>query len=255
MVRELIKRFVRPILYDHVVSTPMFARYMGWRRAKLKRTYISLRGNVVASGPFAGMRLHPDYSELPKFLGTCEAPLHPAIRTLIARSYDVVLNIGCAEGYYTIGFARVMPAVRVEAFDIDTIQRTRCRINVDLNGVADRVCIASRFHGEMFDSFDSQRILVICDIEGDEVDLLRPDKWHGLRTIDLLVELHEEKAQDIVGLFQTRFHATHDMTHIPRQLITDLRPIEELFNFEMDQLAAIYENRFGPTSWLLLLRR
>lgn len=113
------KGMITPFLYHVVVSTPMFSRYMGWRRSRLKHTYIATHGNIVASGPFAGMRLHPEYSELPKFLGTYEANLHPAIRRLTARRYDVILNIGCAEGYYAIGFARAVPGAQVQAFDTD----------------------------------------------------------------------------------------------------------------------------------------
>jgi hypothetical protein len=75
------RRMIRSVLYQVVVSTPMFSRYMGWRRSRLKLAYVASRGNVVAFGPFADMRLQVEYSELPKFLGTYEASLH-------ARRYD-----------------------------------------------------------------------------------------------------------------------------------------------------------------------
>lgn len=96
-------------------------------------------------------------------------------------------------------------------------------------------------------------MLVICDIEGGEVELLRPDRWRGLESVDLLIELHEDRVDDILGLFRQRFRTSHCLTHVQRQLISELAPIEKLFTNEMDQLTAVYENRFGPTSWLLLL--
>jgi hypothetical protein len=251
---DVIKTILRPWLHL-LVSTPLFSRYMGWRRSRLKLAYISSHGNVVASGPFAGMRLHPEYSELPKFLGAYEATLYPAIQQLTVRPYDIVLNIGCAEGYYAVGFARAMPNTRVLAFDTDSIQRARCRANIQLNSVSDRVSVDSHFDGKLFNKFVGQEVLVICDIEGGEIELIRPERWHGLEEMDFLIELHEDRMEDIVKLFRERFRTTHELTHMARQLTVDLAPIEKLFTYEMDQLTAIYENRFSPTSWLLLLRR
>jgi hypothetical protein len=193
--------------------------------------------------------------DLPKFLGTYEAALYPAIRRLTARPYDIILNIGCAEGYYTVGFARVIPNTRVLAFDNDSIQRARCRANIQLNSVSDRVSVDSHFDGKLFNKFAGQEVLVICDIEGGEIELIRPDRWHDLEEMDFLIELNEDRIDDIVSLFRERFQTTHELTHIARQLTADLAPIEKLFTYEMDQLTAIYENRFSPTSWLLLLRR
>jgi hypothetical protein len=201
------------------------------------------------------MRLTAEYSELPKFLGCYEAALHSYIERFCVQPYTVVLNIGCAEGYYSVGFARTMPNAQILAFDTDPEQQVRCRANADLNGVGNRITVAGAFNGEMFNNFAGQRGLVICDIEGGEVDLLQPGAWGGLRAMDLIVELHEGRVEDLVGLFAGRFSETHDIVHVPRQLIQNLAPIEKLFDDEMDQLAAIFENRFGRQSWLVLTCR
>ena len=252
---DTIKNVLRPALHRWIVSDAMFSRYMGWRRSKLKLIHIGRFGNVVVAGPFAGLRLRVEYSELPKFLGTYEFMLSPFILQLTRRRYDVILNIGCAEGYYAAGFARLMPSVKVEAFDTDSVQRLRCRANIELNALSDRITLFDRFEGERFNSFSEQRTLVVCDIEGGEIELIRPDRWRGLASMDLLIELHEDHIPDILGLFKERFHHTHELIHVRRRLIDDFAQIEKLFPNEMDQLAAIYENRFGPQTWLILLRR
>ena len=256
MVAETIKRALRPVLHRLVVNDRLFDKYMGWRRSRLKSRYVSWFGNTVASGPFSGTRLRPEWSELPKFLGTYKSPLHPYLHKIITdTAYDQVLNIGCAEGYYAVGIATAIPRSLVKAFDIDLVQRQRCKDNAILNGLADRVKIERAFNGELFNSFTQERVLVICDIEGHEAALLDPARYEGLKRLDMIVELHEHSRPDIVDLFSERFSISHEITYVPRQLLADLAPIEKLFDTEMDQLAAIYENRVGRTSWMVLFSR
>jgi hypothetical protein len=252
-IGELSKKFVRPLLYKFVVSSRMFYKYMGWRRSKLKLSYVKKFGDTVRFGPLAGTRLRVEWSELPKFLGTYEAQLHPYLYQVISHPYDLILNIGCAEGYYAVGLARAIPHSDVRAYDTDPVQRARCKDNVILNDLLSRISIGDEFEGQMFGDFPEKRVLVVCDVEGHEVSLLDPRKHFGLETIDLIVELHEDACTTIRDLFQERFANTHRIVHVARQLFGDLGQIESLFDSEMDQLAAIYENRFGRTSWLVLM--
>ena len=70
----------------------------------------------ILSGPFKGMR-YGDFSYnsalIPKLLGTYEADLHGWVGEAVAAGYDAVINIGCAEGYYAVGFAYADPRVEV----------------------------------------------------------------------------------------------------------------------------------------------
>ncbi len=70
-------------------------------------------GEEVIDSPFAGMKYPSNFSSGPsraalaqKLLGCYEKELHAAIFMLMKEKYDVFLNIGCAEGYYTVGLAR-----------------------------------------------------------------------------------------------------------------------------------------------------
>src|SRR6516164_10354166 len=62
---------------------------------------------VVRSGPFEGLK-YIKYSSgspfLPKLLGNYEAVIGDWISDAIGKQYDVIIDLGCAEGYYVVGF-------------------------------------------------------------------------------------------------------------------------------------------------------
>src|ERR1700749_2885028 len=69
--------------------------------------YIERNGVTVKHGPFTGM-VYPTKATrnrhvIPKLLGTYEQELHGTIETIKGRKYDVVIDIGGAEGYYAVG--------------------------------------------------------------------------------------------------------------------------------------------------------
>src|SRR5947209_10340484 len=78
--------------------------------SELTRKFIRLCGLAVQDGPFKEMKLAEstswgDGDTLPKLLGCYEAELHPAVNEALGKDYAAVINVGCAEGYYAIGFA------------------------------------------------------------------------------------------------------------------------------------------------------
>src|SRR5215472_7140657 len=142
-----------------------------YRATLLQNTVVQQCGTTVQGGPFAGMRFVAQSTEgchVPKLLGCYEAELHPHILAAARRGYDAVINIGSAEGYYAVGLALLMPDARVYAYDTNAASHAVCRSVAEANGVAERVVVGSTFHGEDFATFASQRMLVMCDIEGAE---------------------------------------------------------------------------------------
>src|SRR6266852_7856164 len=73
----------------------------------------------VVAGPFKGMNIPlSDVSKrlLPSYvLGSTELELKGLIERLIARRYSTIINVGEADGYYAVGFARRSPQSRVIA--------------------------------------------------------------------------------------------------------------------------------------------
>lgn len=237
------------------VQAPSLEQLSFHRAAVLAEHFRQKHGLTVLNGPMRGMEFVPQASEgcyLPKLMGVYEQPLHPHIEAAIARGYGKILNIGCAEGYYAVGFARRMPTVQVEAFDIAPHCMQACGELVRRNAMADRVAVRGAFTS--FEAYRGQRPLVFCDIEGAELELLDPEQSPALREMDVIVEAHECYRPGIAQAIATRFTASHDIT-----LVTDdgLRTFERRppwFNGlrHLDQLLCTWEWRGGPTPWLVM---
>ena len=66
---------------------------------------------------------------------------------MIGQTFDALLNIGCADGYYAVGLAMRMPGVPVFAHDLNPKAQTGCREVAALNGVAERGQVGGLFEG------------------------------------------------------------------------------------------------------------
>src|SRR4029078_7934585 len=79
-------------------------------------------GNKVLTGPFKGMiipELTPweEGNSGTKLLGCYEHELHSAVEEAIARKPEIIINIGCGDGYYAIVMARRCPDNLIIACD------------------------------------------------------------------------------------------------------------------------------------------
>lgn len=174
----------------------------------------AFRGNLtVRHGPFAGMRYLAESTGsqiLPKILGSYEEPIHSWIEEIISsKTYDLVIDVGCAEGYYAVGLAWRMKNARVQAFDINPQAIERTRQLAALNDVADRVSLGSECNFETFQRFGGVSTLVFCDIEGAEDVLLDPIKAPRLRDCGILIEAHDVFVEGLSDRLLTRFAKSH----------------------------------------------
>jgi hypothetical protein len=218
-------------------------------------------GGMVSSGPFEGMR-YVDYATggayAPKLLGTYEMELHPWVRQLLEVPYEMMVNVGCAEGYYAVGFA--LSAARrdmgILAFDIDPAARESIRELAERNGVRDRVEVRGACDWRQIQAWPRKRTLLLCDIEGMERELLDPAAAPALRELDLLVEIHDPPGErSIEDLLIQRFGGSHraGVAEHRRRRAKDF-PLPWLLWREPWQLAAMDEERRLGTRWLLLRR-
>lgn len=170
----------------------------------------------VIDGPFAGMRLPEaaswaDGDLVPKLLGAYEAELHAPIEAAIARAPDLVVNVGCAEGYYAVGLARRLPEARVHAFDISAPAREVCALAARLNGVARRLtvegeCTAARL-AEL--AAGAARPLAVLDCEGAETTLIAAESLPALGRCTLIVECHDFLDPGITDTLRARLAPSH----------------------------------------------
>jgi hypothetical protein len=174
------------------------------------------RPSEVVAGPFRGMRYPDPAAYLAKLLGTYENELHATIARLPALRPDVIVNIGSAEGYYSVGLARLLPEARMIAYDISALARYRTAQLAAMNGVAQRVETRGYCTVEELQRVcgAAQRPLVLCDCEGCEWDLLDPAAAPNLRRAMLLVETHEMCRAGVHAEIRRRFADSHEQTEI-----------------------------------------
>jgi len=226
-----------------------------WRTHVLSRTYQAHHGSRIMGGLFAGMEFVSEAAEgplIPKLLGVYENELHPHLAAFMTDGVDTVIDVGCAEGYYAVGLARAMPGAKVHAYDIDENARRVCAELAIRNGVGERVIVGGEFMPDGFEAFAHQRVLVIVDTEGAEVDILQPALSPALAGMNIIVETHDLYRAGALATMVERFSPTHDITRVDQQPKRfDLPPwLVELPH--LDQLLAVWEWRAQPTPWLVM---
>ena len=211
----------------------------------------------MLQGPFKGMGFINESAEgchIAKILGCYEQPLQPFIEKAIDKNYKVILNIGCAEGYYAVGMAHAMKETMVHAYDISVKAQTVCAELAQQNGVLNRLKIGGHFGSEDFDLYKDTKTLVMCDIEGAERELLNPALAPALKGMDLIVESHECLLPGITQTLIERFQDSHQISLIQDNGQRQLQDAPQWFNnlAHLDQLLATWEWRSGPTPWLVM---
>ena len=150
--------------------------------------------------------------------------------------------------------ARRMPNTQVLAFDPNPKAQEVCTTLAQKNSVSDRIKIGALFRPEDFASYANQKVLVLCDIEGAERELLNPEVAPALKGMDLIVESHECLISGITQTSIDRFKDTHHITLIQDNGQRQLQDAPQWFNnlAHLDQLLATWEWRSGATPWLVM---
>jgi hypothetical protein len=218
---------------------------------------------VVYTGPFAGMQLHDlqtwggGQDVGPQLLGIYEQELHATLLGFVARRPTTVVNVGCAEGYYAVGLARMLPDSRVYAFDIDPRAQDVCRANAILNGVAHRVevegaCSSARL-GEI--AARDADILAVVDCEGHEKLLMTDENTiAALMHANVVIETHGFIDRDILPALTRAFTSSHRLSVIyPGARNPHAFPFLDQYS-DADKWLLVCENRPERQSWLICER-
>lgn len=212
----------------------------------------------VRKGPFTGMKLVGwacGSVWIPKILGCYEMELEFAIEEIVQAGPDVIVDVGCAEGYFAVGFAMRAAAARVIAADTNPIARVMVRKMAQLNGVLDRIVTTGWITCQKLEHLISAaaRPVVWCDIEGGEWDLLDPKIVPSLRKAWILVEDHEHATGIPLSGLVDRFSPTHNHRLIAQSTrrAVEWMPGELMSSLtEKDMKLAISELRPPDQKWL-----
>ena len=254
-VRSRFGRNLKRIPFVHGI-------YMQWRRHHSQKALEAVANRYdreVQAGPFAGMRFIEldsafiDEAVTPKILGCYEEELHFALETLIQRgNYHLLVNIGCAEGYYAVGLARRLPDIHGYAFDALAECCRTCEELAKVNAVSDQLTIEGKVDVDQLEQIITQRALILIDCEGCEIDLLQPEHIPALTYSDILVEVHDNENPMISETLIQRFSATHQIETIyPTARQTQIYPNIQFLK-PIERVYALWEHREQGNFWLIM---
>ncbi|MBL0309765.1 MAG: hypothetical protein IPP77_08860 [Bacteroidetes bacterium] len=150
---------------------------------------------IIESGLFQNIRIE-SVADLQagiaqKLFGVYEIEIKEDLERFLKNKYDYVLNIGAAEGLYSIVFSKAFPSTPVysyeESYHTRKLFRKLCAINN-----AENVEVLGRFDVEELDKLNSSfKGLVICDCEGFENVIFSQANIQKFLKSDILIETHD----------------------------------------------------------------
>lgn len=194
-----------------------------------------------------------DGDRLPKLLGCYEAELHPFIEGIAATAPGLIINIGAAEGFYAIGMARLVPGAFVHAFDSDAKSQEICRQAATMNAVSNRVSVTGRCTPDLLQAIvpRGRTPLIICDCEGQERELIDPQRVPALRAATMVVECHDFMDASITQTLVDRLGATHTLEGV-REGARDPNASPFLQGLDsLDRWLAVCEYRPTMMHWIV----
>jgi hypothetical protein len=265
-IKNILEKYAPHLRYaiTSYKSRHTFGKHYENFQNQIRKKIFSQDVPVVLSGPFAGM-LYIDEIVwgpiTPKWLGAYESELHPIINEIISQAkYGTIINIGAAEGYYAVGLAKYLPHGTVFTFDLDFRARAQQRRLAKLNNVKNLMVGFRCNLIELQNRIKAGSCLIICDIEGVEVELLDPSKVSGLRNADIIVEVHPAQGMSMSAVrdfLKKRFHDSHDIETIDScsREIAGFRKLVPLKVTDEELLMALDEGRCEQQYWLWMRHR
>ena len=221
----------------------------------MKQRFSSL---TVKNGLFKGMK-YPDFrahgsSLYPKLLGSYESELNSTIEAFLKKEYTTIVDVGCAEGFYTVGMAMRAPLSKVFAYDINDEAISACRRMADLNGVSEQITFGKFCDSRELANFDFRgRGLVISDCEGYEIDLFTPEAVTNLKNCDIIIELHDLYNERISPEIEDVFSRSHLIKKIySESTFKKLRDFSEAKTMTEAEINAFMLERNGIMAWAVM---
>jgi hypothetical protein len=215
---------------------------------------------TVMHGPFKGVK-YPEMSSFgsslfAKLIGSYEREIHSAVEEFCNVRYTEIVNIGCGEGYYSVGLAKKIPTARIFAYDIDPEARELSRRMAEYNEVADRIEIRSEITPEELHAFAfTEKGLIFCDCEGYERTLFNQSNISNLASCDLIIETHDFIDIEISSYLKELFKMTHSISFV--RSIDDIDKVKdyhypELSSYSLkEKKILLHEGRPAIMEWMI----
>ncbi len=262
LVNDISYKILSPIIWlsDRLkASRDNYAQSASGEKLRREANLI-FSDKIVRHGPFKGMIFSTEpsaaSSTYAKLLGSYESEIHPFINIVLARQHQLVVNIGCDDGYYALGMARRKPGVKVIAYDNNKNAVAKAFSLAKQNNLERQVSFAGTFRTADIDELDeSINTLFIVDCEGAEREIFTQQNAVKLKHADLLIELHINLHPDLEDYFSNMFSHTH---HV--QMVNSLDDHLKARHFDYPEIAGrsyelkkyITQERAVFMQWMLL---
>ena len=134
--KKLVKRDFKWILFEIISRVSLnklelrMDKVVEKKRITLSNKVSKIFNNTVQEGPFKGMKFLREPTEgcnAAKLLGTYEQPLHTYLDKIISNNYNLIINVGSAEGYYSVGLAMRCKLAKILSFDTNDDAKKACK--------------------------------------------------------------------------------------------------------------------------------
>jgi hypothetical protein len=256
-LKKLAKTFLAQVP-DQVIRTLVLALTFEVKR-RVTLNFTKEFGHAVVDGPFRGTLMlastHGGSSQevFGQSIGTYETPVTQA---LTSRKWLTFLDIGAESGFYVAGMLKNGWAKRSYAFESNEASQIEMSKRLDLNGVsaeilghADFNSISGLLESEKLNDPDT---VVLCDIEGGELELFSESLLDKMNRCTIIIELHDPQKRSTDDFIQ-RFRKTHKVEVANRDNwyapFLSHPSLEKLSDHQ--KMLLISEGREFPQSWLI----
>ena len=247
----MLRNFIKKIIPSKVLPL-----------AYLTHRTIKKANGEVQSGPFRGLKyIEKAYcsSICPKLTGTYEKEIQNTIYQLLGKKFDAFIDIGSAEGYYSIGFARYGNCEQVYSYECSEEARKLQQELAEKNDVKSKLRLLGSCNCDDLRSVlqKNSSSFILCDVEGFEYALLDIEKIPELASATMIIECHHHVWDEMEPALIDRFSKTHSYQSFKANI--NANPKDYPFgNFYYYILPRKYKNfpildqRAPETTWLYL---
>lgn len=183
---------------------------------KLLQDVRSKTNDDIYYGPFSTLKIpesHFPHLSIGEILGTYEYAIQPYIYKVISKQPQSVMIVGANMGYYCAGLSYTINPDILIAYEIEQhlqqLSKAWWKVNklgnLDMRGKATK---------EDFLNIQNSIDFILCDCEGEEINLLNPNIFHWQKQSTILVEIHDFYQPNLLQILVSRFTTTHNITII-----------------------------------------
>lgn len=201
-----------------------------------KATLIEKIGNRIYFGPFSGLKIPNEVSEIltiSEILGLYESCLHPKFANLLNQEINNIILVGGNNGYYSAGISYLFNPLTFSIFESE--EKFHPIINSwFLENKLSEIKIKGKATIEEFKAIKSKIDFLFLDCEGYEIELLNPQLFLWQQKAEILLEIHPFYIDNLIAIMASRFKSTHKIEIVYDDFNEDFK-IDKIMNgFDID---------------------